>query len=192
MIQNGGKVGVLLENRFIDQEIVYYSNRFREEGVTVEFLTRLWGQPRLTFKGIELGMEVTVDKSLEDMPDEELASYSAIIMPAGMVADMLRYAEKPGDIAPAVQFISRAMADSSIIKAAICHALWFFDPIPDVIRGRKVTCHNNIVGSVRNAGAEYVDRDIVIDGDLVTARTGAMFAELARTIIDELKKKEAL
>ena len=188
----GKKIGILLENRFIDQEIIYYSHRFNEEGATVEFLTRLWGQPELTFKGIELGMEMTVNKSFEEIDDTELDTYAAIIMPAGMVADMLRYAERPGDLAPAVQFIKRVMANKSIIKAAICHALWIFDPIPEVISGRSVTCHNNIIGSVKNTGANYVDQDIVIDDDLITARTGDMFAEFARTIIDELiKRKEA-
>ncbi|MCX5785520.1 MAG: DJ-1/PfpI family protein [Elusimicrobia bacterium] len=183
------KIGILLENRFIDQEIVYYSHRFREEGIETEFLTRLWGQPRLTFKGLELGMQMTVDKSFETMDDAALRAYSAIIVPAGMVADMLRYAEKPGDLAPAVQFMRRAMAEKNILKGLICHALWIFDPIPDAIRGRKVTCHNNVIGSVRNTGAQYVDQDIVVDGDLVTARTGGLFAPFARTIIGEIAKR---
>ncbi|HRY28471.1 MAG TPA: DJ-1/PfpI family protein [Elusimicrobiota bacterium] len=178
------KIGILLENRFIDQEIVYYSNRFKEEGMDVEFLTRLWGQPRLTFKGLELGMSMTVEKSFENMDDATLRSYAAIIVPAGMVADMLRYAEKPGDLAPAVQFMKRVMAEKKILKGLICHALWIFDPIPEVIRGRKVTCHNNVIGSVRNTGAQYVDQDIVRDDDLVTARTGGLFAPFARKIID--------
>ncbi len=183
-------IGILLENRFIDQEIIYYTHRFGEEGITTEFMTRLWGQPQLTFKGLELGMQVTVNRSFEDITDDQLKTYSAIIVPAGMVADMLRYAEKPGDLAPAVRFMKRAMAQKSIIKAVICHALWIFDPIPETIRGRKVTCHNNIIGSVKNTGALYVDQDVVIDGDLISVRTGAMFARLSRTLIEELEKRK--
>lgn len=183
------KIGILLENRFIDQEIVYYSHRFKEEGIETEFLTRLWGQPSLTFKGLELGMAVTVNKSFEGLDDAALREYAAIIVPAGMVADMLRYAEKPGDLAPAVQFMRRAMAEKSLLKGVICHAMWIFDPIPEVVRGRKVTCHNNVIGSVRNTGAEYVDQDIVVDGDLVTARTGGLFAPFARTLIEEISKR---
>lgn len=181
------KIGILLEDRFLDQEIIYYSHRFREEGITAEFLTRLWGHPELKFKGIELGMEVTVNKSFEKFNDKQLAAYSAIIVPAGMVADRLKYSENPGDLAPAVKLIKKAMANKSIIKGLICHALWIFDPIPEAVRGRKVTCHNNIIGSVKNAGANYVDQDIVIDNDLITARTGDMFAEFAHTIIEKLK-----
>lgn len=184
------KIGILIENRFIDHEIIYYSKRFEEEGLHTEFLTRLWGQERLTFKGIELGMEMTVEKSFENIDEEKLREYAAVIVPAGYVADMLRYSEKPGDIAPACQFMIRAMKDKSLIKAAICHSLWIFDPIPDVIRGRKVTCHNNVIGSVKNTGAIYLDQDIVIDEDLITARTGEMYSRLARTIINEINKRK--
>ena len=185
----GKKIGIFVENRFLDYEIIYYSHRFKEEGIITEFFTRLWGQPQLTFKGNELGMEMTVDKSFEGMDDDELATYSAIIMSSGYVADMLRYAEKPGDLAPAVQLVKRAMANKNIIKAAICHSLWFFDPIPEELKGRKVTCHNNIIGSVKNTGAIYVDKDVVIDDDLITIRHGGLFATLARTLIEELDKK---
>jgi len=184
------KIGILLENRFIDQEIIYYMHRFQEEGMSVDFLTRLWGQPRLVFKGLELGMQVTVDKSFEYLEHTELLQYAAIIVPAGYVADMLRYAEKPGDRAPAVQFVQTVMSEPTIIKACICHSLWIFDPIPEVIRGRKVTCHNNIIGSVKNTGALFLDQDIVIDKDLITARTGDLFARFARTIIDCLHNRQ--
>jgi protease I len=181
-------IGILVENRFIDQEIIYYQHRFAEEGFEVRFLTRLWGQPSLSFTGMELGMKLHVDASFETIDDAGLSSYAAFIIPAGYVADMLRYAEKPGDIAPAVAFVKRLMGHSEIVKCAICHSLWIFDPIPDTIAGRKITCHNNIIGSVRNAGGHYVDQDVVIDRDLVTVRTGGMFAKLAHTLIEQLRR----
>lgn len=181
------KIGILLENRFIDQEVIYYQNRFKEAGIEVEFMTRLWGQPRLTFKGMELGMDFTVDKSFEDLDEEALSGYRAFIVPAGYVADMLLYAEKPGELSPAAVLIKKLMAKPEIIKVAICHSLWLWTPIPECLSGRRVTCHNNIIGSVKNTGALYDDRDIVIDGDLITVRTGGMFAELAKTVIENMK-----
>jgi protease I len=185
----GNKIGILMENRFIDQEIIYYSQRFTEEGLQAEFLTRLWGQPELTFKGIELGMELKVDRSFENISDAELADYAAIVIPAAYVADMLRYAEKPGDLSPAVRFMMKVMERKEILKGVICHGLWIFDPIPEYIRGRKVTCHNNIIGSVRNTGAIYTDEDIVVDNDLLTGRKGDLYAKFSRAIIDKLGKR---
>lgn len=181
------KIGILLENRFIDREIIYYDNRFREEGLEVVYLTRLWGQERLTFKGLELGMEKTVDRSFEAITEKDLESFAAIIVPAGYVADYLLYSEVPKTPSPAVQFIEKIMAMSELKKGFICHSLWIAGPVGRTFKGRAVTCHNNIISHVENAGLNYVDADIHVDRDLITARTGDHFAEFASMIIRKVK-----
>ncbi|MFW6306447.1 MAG: DJ-1/PfpI family protein [Bacillota bacterium] len=184
------KIGILLENRFIDQEIIYYENYFREEGFEVEFLTRLWGQPELTFQGLELQLNKTVQKSFENISEEELDDFKAFILPAGYVADYLLYSKEPGDLSPAVRFIKKIMENKTLIKGFICHSLWIAGPIPEVFENRKVTCHNNIIGHVKNTGALYQDQDIVVDGELVTARHGGLFAAFAKKIIEEINKPD--
>lgn len=181
------KIGILIENRFIDQEIIYYSNRFKEENLEVVFLTRLWGQEQLTFKGLELNLQLSVGNSFENLTEEDLKAFAAIILPAGYVADYLLYSEKPKEKSPAAVFIEKIMADKSIKKGFICHSLWMAAPIKEAFKDRKVTCHNNIIAHVENAGIDYVDGDIVIDQDLVTARTGGHFSEFTKAIIDCLK-----
>jgi deglycase len=57
-------------------------------------------------------------------------------------------------------------------------------PAPELVAGRKVGVHNNLIGDARNMGAEYVDQDVVIDDDLVTGRTGKHAHLFARKIID--------
>lgn len=183
----GKKIGILLENRFIEREIFFYQSYFAAEGYEVVFLTRLWGQPRLTFKGLEYQAEATAEHSFEDLTDEELSGYAAIIAPAGYVADYLLYTEQPGDISPADRFLERVMAKPDIVKGFICHSLWLAGPIKESFAGRRVTCHNNILSHVRNAGIEYVDEDVVVDGDLITARTGGHHAVFAKTILANLK-----
>ena len=182
------KIGVFLENRFIEKEIIYYKYRFPQAGIQVDFLTRLWGNSSLTFTGLEFGMDFSVEKSFEDIknPSDE---YAAFIVPAGYVADMLRYSENADKPAPAVDFMRRIMADKRILKGIICHSVWIFDPIPEVIRGRRLTCHNNVIGSSRNAGAIYVDEDYFLDDDLLSARTGEHFAGLAERVIDNIKQR---
>ena len=71
----------------------------------------------------------------------------------------------------------------------ICHGMWLVSPAPELVRGRRVTCHNNLLGDVKNMGAIYVDEDVVVDGDLVTARSGGHCHLLARTIIDILSRR---
>jgi protease I len=186
----GVKVGILIESDFYEEEISYYKHRFPEEGVDLHFLSRLWGQPCLTFKGHEYHIPFECHESFEGMDDETLRGYSAIIVPAGMVADRLRYSEDINKLPPAVEFLKRAFAEKSIIKGIICHGLWLVAPAPELVRGRNVVAHINLYGDVKNMGANYVDEDVVVDGDLVTARTGGHCHLFARKIIDMLAERQ--
>lgn len=180
------KIGIFIENRFIDKEIIYYINRFVDDGLEPILITRLWGQKSLTFKGMELGMEISSNVSFEEITEQELTEYVAILMPAGYVADYLLYCEKPKEISPAAKFLKKVMDDKKIVKGFICHALWIASPIKEVFENRFVTCHNNIISHVENAGMTYVDEDIKVDDDLVTARTGEHFGIFAKAIIDNI------
>src|SRR4051794_39846010 len=75
----GKKIGVLLESDYYEREILYYQHRFPEEGIELHFLTRLWGQPSLTFTGHEFKIPFEVNESFEHMDDATLKSFSAII-----------------------------------------------------------------------------------------------------------------
>lgn len=182
----GRKIGVLIESDFYEDEILYYKHRFPEEGVELHFLSRLWGQPSLTFLGHEYRAPLQCNESFENMSDEELDSYAAIIVPSGMVSDRLRYTEDVRQLAPAVAFLQRAFARPQVLKGIICHGLWLCAPTPELVRGRNLVCHNNLYGDARNMGAVYVDQDVVVDGDLVTGRTGGHCHQFARAIIDIL------
>lgn len=181
------KIGILLESDYYEPEIWYYKWRFAEEGMEVHFLTRLWGCQSLTFKGHEYQIPMECRESFEDMDDAALKSFSAIIVPAGMVADRLRYTDDVNKLPPAVEFLKRAFAQKSIIKGIICHGLWLCAPAPELVKGRKLVVHNNLLGDARNMGAVYVNEDVVVDGDLVTARSGGHAHLFARKIIELLK-----
>jgi protease I len=186
----GKKIAVLIEADYYENEIHYYQHRFPEEGMELHFLTRLWGQPMLTFTGHEYKAPLEVEGSFEGLSDETLRSYAAIIVPSGMVADRLRYTEDVERIPPATEFLARVFAEPGILKGIICHGLWLTAPRTDLVRGRKLTCHNNLIGDAKAYGALYQNEDVVIDGDLITARTGAHCHLLARTLIDRLKQAD--
>src|SRR5688500_8916079 len=120
------------------------------------------------------------------MSDEELDSYSAIIVPSAFVADKLRYTEDVTKLPPATEFMKRAFSRPSMIMGIICRGLWLIAPAPELVRWRPVTAHNDLLGDVRNMGAIYTYDDVVVDGDLVTARTGPHCHLFARTFIDLL------
>jgi putative intracellular protease/amidase/mannose/cellobiose epimerase-like protein (N-acyl-D-glucosamine 2-epimerase family) len=181
---DGCTVAILMESDYVEPELHYYRRRFSEEGARIVFLTRLWGQPSITFHGHEYQQPFIVDGDLEAVDERQLAGFDALIVPSGMVSDRLRYTEDVHRLAPAVRLLRQAFADPGVLKGIICHGMWLVSPIPEVVRGRRVTCHNNLIGDVRNMGADYTDQDVVVDGDLVTARTADHCHLFARMLID--------
>ena len=180
----GKKIAIMMEGDYYEPEIWYYKFRFAEEGIDVRFLTRLWGNKSLTFKGHEYQIPFECSGSFEGMDDAELKSYAAVIVPAGMVADRLRYTEDVNKLPPATEFLKRAFAHNTIIKGIICHGMWLVAPAPELVRGRKVVVHNNLLGDAKNMGAVYVNEDVVVDNDLVTARSGGHCNVFAKKIIE--------
>lgn len=180
------KVGVFIEGDYYEKEIFYYEHRFREAGVEAHFFSRLWGKDSLTFTGHENRYPFECTESFEGIDDDELRSYSALIVPSGMVADRLRWTPDVSQLPPACDLLRRAFAERSVIKGIICHGLWLAAPIRDVVAGRRLTCHNNLHGDALAYGATYVDADVVEDGDLVTARTGNHCHLLASRILERV------
>jgi protease I len=182
----GRKIGILIEHDFAEYEIFFYQHRFPEEGAEVHFLTRLWGQSSLTFKGHEEHYPFEVHESFENMDDATLRSYAAIIVPGGYVSDHLRFTDDINKLPPATEFLKRAFAEKSIIKGINCHGMWLLSLVPELVRDRKVIAHINLLGDVRNMGAIYTDEDVVVDDDLVTGRAAGYCGPFAHKIINML------
>ncbi len=183
----GKKIAVLIESDYFEPEIHYYQRRFPEEGAEVHFLSRLWGQPSLTFTGHEWRAPFEANESFEEA---DVRDYDAVIVPSGMVSDRLRYTDDVNKLPPATEFLQKAFAEPSVVKGIICHGMWLVAPLPELVRGRRVVVHNNLHGDAVNMGAVYVDEDVVVDGDLVTGRTGGHAHVFARKIIDMLAGDE--
>ncbi|MCP4146109.1 MAG: hypothetical protein GY757_00025 [bacterium] len=133
------KIAILLENRFIDQEIIYYSHRFSEERIKLEFLTRLWGQPSLTFKGLELGMEKSVDMSFEGMSDKQMEEYVAIIVPAGKNSAFCGLHYKRGSKGSLPLALGEPSATPRRAAGGIFLFLWNFSLLNFVLKPDKKT-----------------------------------------------------
>jgi len=181
----GKKIAVLVETEFIPEEIEAYQKRFAELGATVHLMSRLWGQESAHFvsdvdavgKPLQY-LDVNIDFQKVDIND-----YAAVIMSANYTSVRLRYFQPPEGqpispeqvrTAPAVQFFAKAMTNPKIIKGLLCHGLWLLTPMPELLKGRRVICHEVVLADIANAGAVYVPSptNIVVDGDLVTGRSG--------------------
>lgn len=179
----GKKIAVLVESEFIAEEIEAYQKRFSELKATVHLMSRLWDKPSVRFFSDEdtgdtpRMLEVNIDFQNVDVND-----YAAVIMSANYTSVRLRYFEPlPGQpisaeqvrTSPAVQFYAKAMANPKIVKGALCHGLWILTPMPELLKERRVICHEVVLADILNAGAVYVPSPsgVVVDGDLVTGRS---------------------
>ena len=151
-----GKVAFVLADDFEDSEFQVPYDRIREAGHDV------------TVIGSESGTEVRGKKGTssftpEATPDEvSPADFDALVIPGGYAPDKLR-------TSPEVVKFVKGVLDGDKPVAAICHAGSLLVEA-DVVRGRTVTSWPSIRTDLINAGAEWVDREVVEDGNLVTSR----------------------
>lgn len=199
---SGRRIGVIVESQYIPGEITTYQYGFEILGATVDFMSYLWQQPKQTFiSTVENHGEspVQMDVSI-DITKVNLDDYAAIIMAANYTSVRLRYfVPPPGQpaipsaamvaTAPAVAFFARAMENPKIVKGALCHGLWLLTPRPDLLRGRRVICHEVVLADVLNAGAQFHwdESGVVVDRDLVTGHdwhtVGRFVERIAETIV---------
>ena len=195
-----GTIGVLIEAHFDETEYRRFNEFFPEHGYRVEYLSHLWNQPQLTFKGNDFTEEVTVTHEINDA---KLDDYAGIILIGGYAMDRLRYEEspRPGEPnrAPAVEFLRRAVAAMDagrLTVGTICHSLWLFCAAPETLKGRHVTCAHNIKCDVEAAGARYVFNesggggvDVHVEGKLVTGRHPGVVEEFMQTFIQTMEAR---
>ncbi len=193
-----GKIGVLIEEHFDETEYRRFNEFFPDNGYEVEYLSNLWGQPKLTFKGNDHEEVATVTVDFKDVKPED---YRGIILIGGYAMDRLRYQPqiKSGqpNQSPAVEFLRQSvqLMDKHQVKVGtICHSMWLFCADPELLKGRKVTCAHNIACDVENAGGVLVYEGeetaaTHIDGSLVTGRHPGVVEEFMQVFLQELDSK---
>ena len=184
----GKKVAVLVESEYIAGEVEAYRSRFPELGAEVHFMANLWGKAQKRFIADIDSPDTPVSHIHTMVVDRDVASvhagdYDIVIQTANYTSCRLREIPPMGSVgspeetrmAPAVQFFADAMRNPAIVKGAMCHALWILTPCPELLAGRRVICHTVVLADIHNAGATFVPdpNEVVIDGDLVTARSFA-------------------
>ena len=183
------RVAVLAENGFEQSELMEPRKALQEAGAVADVVSPQSGKIK-GWKHTNWGDEVAVDRRLDDArPDE----YDALLLPGGVMnPDKLRMNPR------AVQFVKH-FVDTGKPIAAICHGPW---PLIEAggVRGRRVTSWPSLQTDLRNAGAEWVDEEVVTDRGLVTSRkpddipafNRKMIEEFAEGRHDPRKKKDDL
>jgi protease I len=146
---------ILVEDLYQEMEVWYPAYRLREAGVRTVFLGT--GKPDYKSK---LGYPVAAEG---DAKEARPRDFDLVVVPGGYAPDRLRRHES------VLKFVAEMDRQGKVV-AAICHALWVCVSA-GILRGRTVTCFSAIKDDVVNAGARYVDEEVVVDRNLVTSRT---------------------
>ena len=152
----GKRVAVLVENLYQEMEVWYPYYRLQEAGAVVEFVGPRAG---VTYTS-KLGYPCTSDLAAHAI---DASRFDAVVVPGGYAPDLLRRDQGVLDLV-------HEMNEAGKIIAAICHAGWVLVSAK-VLEGRTATCFAAIKDDIINAGAKYVDEDVVVDGNLITSRT---------------------
>ena len=155
----GKTIAILATDGFEQAELLEPHKALKAAGATVEIISLKLGEIQ-GFEHLDSGQKVPVDKTLDTV---QASSYDGLVLPGGANnPDALR-------IEPAVQRFVRAFFDAGKPVGAICHAPWILIDA-GVASGRRMTSYKTIRQDLRNAGAEVVDEEVVVDQGLITSR----------------------
>lgn len=173
MLLEGLTIAVLVEDVYEDQELWYPVRRLQEEGAQVLVVGPEKGQ---TYHS-KHGYAATADRAASDVSPDELA---ALVIPGGYAPDKMRRSE-------AMLELVKNVFQAGKPVAAICHAGWVLCSA-GVVRGRRATSFSSIKDDMENAGAQWSDEQVVVDGNLITSRMPDDLPAFMRTLIGALAK----
>ena len=171
MSLEGKRVAILAEDNYQELELWYPLLRLREAGAEVKVI----GTGSAEVYHSKHGYPVRVNAAADQVSP---ADFDAVIVPGGYAPDRLRRY-------PAVLDLVRGVYERGGVVAAICHAAWVLVSA-GILKGKKATCVPAIKDDVINAGATYVDTEVVQDGNLITSRVPDDLPAFCRTIIAAL------
>jgi len=148
------KALILSADNFEDSELLVPLYRLQEAGYAVDVASGKRGE--IIGKH---GYSVKVDKVFEDV---DPSGYAVLVLPGGKAPEAIRNV-------PAAQSIARVFFEQGKPVGAICHGPQTLISA-GLLKGRRATCYRTVMGELRDAGAHYEDREVVVDGTLVTSR----------------------
>lgn len=167
----GKTIGILAEDNYEDMELWYPLLRMREAGAEVTVI----GMAGVDAYHSKHGYPAEVGAAAGDVSAQDL---DALIVPGGYAPDRIR---RHGEMLELV----KGVFDRGGVVAFICHAGWV--PISaGIVAGKRVTSVSAIKDDLVNAGAEWVDQEVVRDGNLISSRGISDLPAFCRTIIAAL------
>ncbi|HEV2131020.1 MAG TPA: type 1 glutamine amidotransferase domain-containing protein [Longimicrobiaceae bacterium] len=171
---NGKKIAILVENGFEQIELTDPKQALEQAGARTHIVSPQESKVK-GWEKTDWGDEFEVDVQLEKARADD---YDGLLLPGGVMnPDKLRRN-------PKVQQFVRAFFEAGKPVAAICHAPWTLIDA-GVVDGRTVTSYETLQLDLKNAGANWVDKEVVVDNGLVTSRKPGDLPVFNRKMIEE-------
>jgi protease I len=173
----GKKVAILATDGFEQVELTEPLKALKNEGAQVEVVAPHGGEIQ-GFNHLDKGDKIKVDRTLDGARVE---NYDAVVLPGGVAnPDQLR------TIPAAVSFV-RHFFDAQKPIAVICHGPWTLIEA-EVVKGLEITSWPSVKTDLKNAGARWVDRDVVVDSGVVSSRKPDDLPAFCKKMIEEFKE----
>ncbi len=166
------KALIISADRFEDTELLVPYYRLIEDGIEVDVISIKKG----TIKG-KHNYEIKIDKTLKDI---DTSDYDLLIIPGGKAPEALR---KDKEVIDTVKHFF----DNNKAVSAICHGPQILITA-GLLKGRHVTCYKSVAPEIKEAGANYEDKEVIVDGNLITSRQPSDLPAFIREIMKMLKR----
>ena len=171
------RVAILATNGFEESELQSPKEYLEQQGWTAEIVSPESGTIKSWTNG-NWGKDFKVDRTVSEA---SASDYHALVLPGGVInPDLLRRDKK------AVQLIKDFFEQKKPV-AAICHGPQMLIEA-DVVDGRKITSFSSVKTDLINAGAEWVDEEVVVDNGLVTSRSPNDLPAFNKKMVEEIKE----
>jgi protease I len=168
------KIAFVMDNLFEDSEFRFPYDKAKEAGHETTIIGLEKNKELEGKKGKE---KVTTDEAISDVSPDD---FDGLVIPGGYSPDLIRGDEK------IVSFV-RSMFEGHKPVAAICHAGWLLAEA-DIAKGKTLTSWPSIKTDLINAGAEWVDQEVVEDGNLITSRKPDDLEAFSKTFLSQIEQ----
>jgi protease I len=168
----GKRIAILVEEDFEDSELIESLRAMKDAGARVVIVG---SGSKKSYRGKRRSAVVKAEMPADSAVAE---NFDAIIIPGGYAPDKMRLYQ------PMIDLVKKANNEGKLI-AAICHGPQLLISA-DILRGRRVTSWPSVAVDLQNAGATWIDKPVVLDGNIVTSRKPFDLPKFNKAIIEAL------